>query len=207
MLLRGAYLRDVGAFDERLFLYYEDLELSLRGSARGWRYRYEPASVVEHRVGSSTVGGGAEARAERRKERNRLLVLARHPSPSTSLAAQLRPVRGRHPGLRPPGDRGPAAAGGAAVRLVAEGAGPRASSSALPRLPGHAGPAAAGIAGEPGNPGPFPIVDRFDRVFHPDRPHEEPPMPSFRELLAATKAEIREIDTAEAATARRRPGP
>ncbi len=89
VLLRGSYLRDVGAFDERLFLYYEDLELALRGRDRGWRYRYEPASVVEHRVGSSTVGGGAEARAERRKERNRLLVLARHPSPSTSLAAQL----------------------------------------------------------------------------------------------------------------------
>lgn len=88
VLLRGTYLRDVGPLDERLFLYYEDLELSLRGQGRGWRYRYEPASVVEHRVGSSTAGG-AEARTERRKERNRLLVLARHPSSSTSLAAQL----------------------------------------------------------------------------------------------------------------------
>lgn len=87
VLLRGAYLRDVGPLDERLFLYYEDLEHSLRGRQRGWRYRYEPAAVVEHRVGSST--GGGDARTERRKERNRLLVLARHPSPATSLAAQL----------------------------------------------------------------------------------------------------------------------
>src|SRR5687768_4447652 len=31
-------------------------------------------------------------------------------------------------------------------------------------------------------------------------------MPSFRELLAATKAEIREVDTAEAQAARQRPG-
>lgn len=76
VLLRGEYLRDVGPFDERLFLYYEDLELSLRGSERGWRHRYEPASVVDHRVGSSSSGG--ESRAERLKERNRLLVLARH---------------------------------------------------------------------------------------------------------------------------------
>jgi GT2 family glycosyltransferase len=78
VLLRRRYLDDVGPFDERLFLYYEDLELALRGSDRGWRYRYEPASIVEHRVGSSSVGG--EAEVERRKERNRLLVLARHGS-------------------------------------------------------------------------------------------------------------------------------
>jgi hypothetical protein len=32
----------VGPFDERLFLYYEALELGLRGAAMGWRYRYEP---------------------------------------------------------------------------------------------------------------------------------------------------------------------
>lgn len=87
VLLRSAYLRDVGAFDERLFLYYEDLELSLRGALRGWRYRYEPASVVEHRVGSSSAAAGS-TRTEQLRERNRLLVLARHGSLGT-LAAQL----------------------------------------------------------------------------------------------------------------------
>ena len=40
--LRRAYLDDVGLFDERLFLYYEDVELSLRGAQRGWRYRTAP---------------------------------------------------------------------------------------------------------------------------------------------------------------------
>jgi GT2 family glycosyltransferase len=88
VLLRRAYLDDVGPFDERLFLYYEDLELSLRGAARGWRYAYEPDAVVDHRVGASTVGA-AVARAERRKERNRLLVLARHPSSGTTLGREL----------------------------------------------------------------------------------------------------------------------
>ena len=77
VLLRRAYLADVGPFDERLFLYYEDLELSLRGADRGWRYRYEPASLVDHRVGSSGAGSG---RVEQLRERNRLLVLARHGS-------------------------------------------------------------------------------------------------------------------------------
>lgn len=77
VLLRRTYLADLGAFDERLFLYYEDLELSLRGADRGWRYRYEPSSVVDHRVGSSGAGSN---RVEQLRERNRLLVLARHGS-------------------------------------------------------------------------------------------------------------------------------
>ncbi|HJR25389.1 MAG TPA: glycosyltransferase, partial [Acidimicrobiales bacterium] len=78
VVLRDAYLRDVGPFDERLFLYYEDLELSLRGAARGWRFVYEPSVLVEHRVGSAA--GADASRSERLKERNRLLVLARHGS-------------------------------------------------------------------------------------------------------------------------------
>ncbi len=48
VLLRKDYLRDGGVFDERLFLYYEDLELSWRGRERGWRYRYVPESTVRH---------------------------------------------------------------------------------------------------------------------------------------------------------------
>ncbi len=39
---RSAYLDDVGLFDERLFLYYEDTDLSWRGRLRGWRYVYVP---------------------------------------------------------------------------------------------------------------------------------------------------------------------
>lgn len=76
VLLRRSYLEETGGFDERLFLYYEDLELSIRGAGLGWRYRYEPRSVVEHRhaasFGSDPVG------IARRRERNRLLVLLRH---------------------------------------------------------------------------------------------------------------------------------
>jgi GT2 family glycosyltransferase len=86
VLLRADYLRDAGIFDERLFLYYEDLELSLRGAARGWRYRYEPRSVVRHRVGATAIHGSAST--EQFKERNRLLVLVRHfPLPVAARAA------------------------------------------------------------------------------------------------------------------------
>jgi hypothetical protein len=85
VLLRADYLRDAGMFDERLFLYYEDLELSLRGAERGWRYRYEPGSTVRHRVGATSVHGSPAT--ERFKERNRLLVLLGHFPLSITLRA------------------------------------------------------------------------------------------------------------------------
>lgn len=46
--LRADYLREIGRFDPRFFLYYEDFELSWRGLERGWRYRYVPTSLVRH---------------------------------------------------------------------------------------------------------------------------------------------------------------
>lgn len=76
VLLRRRYLDETGGFDDRLFLYYEDLELSLRGARAGWRYRLVPSSTVEHRhaVSYRTDPAGISAR----RERNRLLVLLRH---------------------------------------------------------------------------------------------------------------------------------
>jgi GT2 family glycosyltransferase len=71
--LRQAFLADVGDFDERLFLYYEDTDLSWRGLLRGWRFRYEPSSVVHHRHAASS---GTDSEVFRfHNERNRLLVL------------------------------------------------------------------------------------------------------------------------------------
>jgi len=82
VLLRKQYLDDVGDFDEDLFLYYEDVELSLRGRARGWRYRTAPESVVRH-VHSATATNRSPLAAHY-NERNRLLVATRHASPSTA---------------------------------------------------------------------------------------------------------------------------
>jgi GT2 family glycosyltransferase len=76
VLLRGAYLDDAGLFDERLFLYYEDLDLAWRGRNRGWRYRYVPESVVRHVHSATALEASPQTR--RLNERNRLLVLTRH---------------------------------------------------------------------------------------------------------------------------------
>jgi GT2 family glycosyltransferase len=74
--LSRAYLDDVGVFDERLFLYYEDTDLSWRGRLRGWTYRYVPESVVRHHHAQSSVAWSPTFRYY--TERNRMLVLAKN---------------------------------------------------------------------------------------------------------------------------------
>lgn len=72
VLMRREYLEDAGLLDERLFLYYEDIDLSWRGRLRGWRYRYVPQSVVRHLHATSSVEGSELFQYY--VERNRLLV-------------------------------------------------------------------------------------------------------------------------------------
>jgi N-acetylglucosaminyl-diphospho-decaprenol L-rhamnosyltransferase len=75
VLLRPAYLADVGLFDERFFLYYEDTDLSWRGQLRGWRYRYVPQSRVLHDHAASSVSGSPFQLFH--SERNRLVMLVK----------------------------------------------------------------------------------------------------------------------------------
>jgi GT2 family glycosyltransferase len=76
VLLRRAYLDDVGLMDDRLFVYYEDFEHAWRGRDRGWRFRTVPESVIHH-VHTATTGEGSPLKLYH-EERNRLLVLTRH---------------------------------------------------------------------------------------------------------------------------------
>ena len=88
VLLSRRYLDDVGLFDDRYFLYYEDLDLAWRGRRRGWRYRYVPESVVRH-VHSATSDEGSTLFAFH-NERNRLLTLARNAPLRRAAAAPVR---------------------------------------------------------------------------------------------------------------------
>ncbi len=76
VLLSAQFLREVGSFDDRYFLYYEDVDLALRGAETGWRYMCRPDSVVHH-LGSATMQGRPDV-AVFHRERNRLWVLVRH---------------------------------------------------------------------------------------------------------------------------------
>jgi GT2 family glycosyltransferase len=76
VLLRASFLDDVGLFDERYFMYYEDVDLSLRGQARGWTYRCVPGSRVVHQGGATVARAGH--RGTYYRERNRLWILVRY---------------------------------------------------------------------------------------------------------------------------------
>jgi N-acetylglucosaminyl-diphospho-decaprenol L-rhamnosyltransferase len=77
VLLRRAYLDQVGHFDERLFMYAEDTDLSWRGAKAGWRYRYVPTSVVHH-LHRASSGGQRTPLLDHLNRRNRLVVVTRH---------------------------------------------------------------------------------------------------------------------------------
>jgi GT2 family glycosyltransferase len=76
VLLRSDYLRDVGMFDERFFLYYEDTDLAWRGKLAGWTYKTVPQAVVRHEHAMSS--GGEDSPVFRfHVDRNRVLVLTK----------------------------------------------------------------------------------------------------------------------------------
>jgi N-acetylglucosaminyl-diphospho-decaprenol L-rhamnosyltransferase len=48
LLMRRDTLEQLGGFDERFFMYAEDLEWCWRASEAGWEIRFEPAALVHH---------------------------------------------------------------------------------------------------------------------------------------------------------------
>lgn len=57
MMLRRAACDAVGGFDERWFMYMEDVDLCRRIRAAGWTVGYVPDAVVEHAIGGSQSKG------------------------------------------------------------------------------------------------------------------------------------------------------
>jgi N-acetylglucosaminyl-diphospho-decaprenol L-rhamnosyltransferase len=55
-LLRREALEDVGLFDERFFMYVEDVDMSTRMRAAGWGVMFSPELEVVHVGGISTAG-------------------------------------------------------------------------------------------------------------------------------------------------------
>jgi GT2 family glycosyltransferase len=85
VLLRPRYLEDVGLFDERFFLYYEDTDMAWRGQARGWRYRYVPSAVMRHLHAATSVEGSPLF--QHFTERNRLVMLSKNAPPQVAARA------------------------------------------------------------------------------------------------------------------------
>lgn len=64
MLGRRKALDEVGGFDERYFLYWEDADLCRRLRKAGWETRYMPGAVALHAVGQSSRTTAAIANRE-----------------------------------------------------------------------------------------------------------------------------------------------
>ena len=61
VMIRREVLQEVGLFDEAFFLYFEEVDLSLRAARVGWESWYVPAATAVHEAGAST---GASAGRE-----------------------------------------------------------------------------------------------------------------------------------------------
>jgi len=79
-LLRRDLLAQLGGFDERFFLYYEDTDLSWRLQHAGYEARYVPEAMVRHELSVSTGGQRTET-FWFHVIRNRLLMLAKNARP------------------------------------------------------------------------------------------------------------------------------
>lgn len=83
LLVRRTAFEQVGGFDSRYFMYFEDLDLCRRLAAAGWQSVFVPSSVVEH-------VGGHVARAPKHSRR---MLLAHHRSAYRYLSGEYAGVR------------------------------------------------------------------------------------------------------------------
>jgi GT2 family glycosyltransferase/glycosyltransferase involved in cell wall biosynthesis len=74
LFVRAAVFAEVGGFDERLFMFYDDVDLGWRLNVLGYRVRFAPQSVVYHKHHGSMKSFG-EYREMYLLERNALFVL------------------------------------------------------------------------------------------------------------------------------------
>ena len=86
LFVRAEVFRALDGFDERLFMFYEDVDLGWRLNLRGWRVRYEPSSISYHRhhASMSTVDISREYYL---LERNALALLYKNLSEQTLATA------------------------------------------------------------------------------------------------------------------------
>lgn len=83
--IKADVFRKIGMFDERFFLYYEDVDLSERIKRAGYKIRYIPDAMVWHKNGGSAGGSGSSLQ-DYYITRNRLLLGMRYAPVRTKLA-------------------------------------------------------------------------------------------------------------------------
>ena len=86
LLVNTAALKEVGAFDERYFLYFEDVELCHRLKLSGWKCLHVPKANITHIGGASTEGALQHWRSYY-YTRNRLLFFQTYANFTQRMAA------------------------------------------------------------------------------------------------------------------------
>jgi GT2 family glycosyltransferase/glycosyltransferase involved in cell wall biosynthesis len=82
MFVRRSVFEALGGFDERYFMFFEDVDLGWRLNLRGWRFVYEPASLAFHKHHASMTSFGAH-KEHYLLERNALFTLYKNASTDT----------------------------------------------------------------------------------------------------------------------------
>jgi len=85
LLIRRAVLDEVGGWDERFFMYCEDIDLCARVRARGYEVRFDPSATVQH------VGGASAPRPALipTLAASRMLYAQKHRSPAGAFAERV----------------------------------------------------------------------------------------------------------------------
>lgn len=78
LLVRRSALEEAGFFDEKFFLYFEDIDLCLKMRERGWKLIFFPRAKVFHEGGVSTLSFKLSSRLEYR--RSQLYYYRKHNS-------------------------------------------------------------------------------------------------------------------------------
>lgn len=79
VLISREVLETIGMFDERLFLYFEDTDLSVRAKEKGFQVMFCPEAVIWHMNAGSSGGSGSPLH-EYYQTRNRIYFGLRHGS-------------------------------------------------------------------------------------------------------------------------------
>jgi GT2 family glycosyltransferase len=95
MFCRAEMLRKTGGFDDRYFLNWEDVDLSLRAAKLGWKLKLAPRAIIRHKVSRSLAQ--VSRLATYYWVRNRLLLTHRHGGRYATMKAAWDSLRG---GLR-----------------------------------------------------------------------------------------------------------
>ena len=91
MMVKRSVFEKVGIFDERFYLYYEDLDFNIRTKKAGFSLIYVPSSILWHKnAGSSHSGSNLQ---DYYLTRNRLLFGFRYAKLSTKLSLLKESVR------------------------------------------------------------------------------------------------------------------